>query len=295
MGARQFSATLLLALLWPNAPGQPLRLQQFTPLTLKPVGAQVKLDYSWFYGYQNFAVENGSVLVRLPNEVEVIDGRSLEVTQRDPFRHKGACAVAFDGTTVVVITSCLTSDSKSFTVWRLTPSSRRSVAVSKLDPLTYPVSFAFGDGDWFIARGDGTVDVVDLRTGHVTTHRPRRSLAKGRGFVNASWLGEHRLGLNGTVVDVRTWRKRSLAPGAERLDAIGGYIVAHGKKGITVFDHSLRLYRRLAAGRVIDRVWLSGGIVYAQIGLAWDEWNLRTGKHLGIVLPDTPWLLQLLR
>jgi hypothetical protein len=45
---------------------------------------------------------------------------------------------------------------------------------------------------------------------------------------------------------------------------------------------------------VIDRVGVSGGVLYAQIGLAWDLWDLRTGKHLGIVLPDTPWLVQLL-
>jgi hypothetical protein len=45
---------------------------------------------------------------------------------------------------------------------------------------------------------------------------------------------------------------------------------------------------------VIDRVGLSRGVLYAQIGLAWEEWDLRTGNHLGLVLPDTPWLVQLL-
>jgi hypothetical protein len=121
MGARQFSATLLLALLWPNAPAQPLRLQHFTPLTLKPVGAQVKLDSSWFYGYQNYAAANGSIVVRLPNAIEVIDGSSLEVTQRYAFEHRGTCAVDFDGSTVVALTGCLTASSKHFTIWRLTP------------------------------------------------------------------------------------------------------------------------------------------------------------------------------
>lgn len=294
MGARSFSATLLLALLWPNAPAEPLRLQHFTPVTMRPVGAPVKVDYSSFYGYQSFATADGAIVVRLPNAIEVIDGASLDVEQRYTFRHKGTCAVDFDGATVVALTGCLTSKSKSFTVWRLTPTSRRSVRVSRLDPLTWPVSFAVGDGNWFVARGNGTVDAIDLLSGHVTSHRPRRTLAKGRGFVAASWLGEHRLGLNGTVVDVRTWRKRTLALGAERLDAIGGYVIAHGTNGITVFDDSLDLYRRLAPGRVVDRVGLSGGVVYAQIGLAWEEWDLRTGTHLGVVLPDTPWLVQLL-
>ena len=295
MGVRQFSAGLLLALLWPNAPAQPLRLQHFTPLTMTPVGAPLKIDYSWFYGFQNFASVNGSVVVRLPNAIEVVDGSSLKVTQRYTFRHKGTCAVDFDGSAVVALTGCLTASSKRFTVWRLTPTSRRAIPVSRLDRLSWPVSFAVGDGKWFVARAGGIVDVIDLQTGRTTSHRPFRTLAKGApGFRDASWLGEHRLALNGTVVDVRTWRKRTLALGAERLDAVGGYVIAHGTNGITVFDDSLHLYRRLAAGRVIDRIGLSGGILYAQIGLAWDLWDLRTGTHLGIVLPDTPWLVQLL-
>ena len=275
-------------------PAQPLRLQHFTPVTMRPVGAPLKVDYSWFYGYQNVASANGSLVVRLPNAIEVIDGSSLTVTQRYPFRQKDTCAVDFDGTAVVALTGCLTATSKSFTLWRLTPASRRGMRVSGLEPLSWPVSFAVGDGTWFVARGNGSVDAIDLESGHVTTHRARRTLAKGRGSVDASWLGEHRLGLNGTVVDVRTWRKRTLALGAQRLDAIDGYVIAHGTNGITVFDDSLHLYRRLAAGRVIDRVGLSDGIVYAQVGLAWDEWDLRTGRHLGIVLPDTPFLVQLL-
>jgi hypothetical protein len=294
MRVRQFSASLLLALLWPNTPAQPLRLQHFTPVSMKPVGSPTKIDYSRFYGEQNYATANGSIVVRLPNAIEVIDESSLRVTERYVFRHKATCGVAFDGTTVVALTGCLTATSKVFTAWRLAPGSRHAVAVSHLRPLMWPVSFAIGDGTWFIARGDGTVDAVNLETGRVTTHRPQRTLAKGRGAVEASWLGEHRLALNGTVVDVRTWHKRTLALGAARLDAIGGYVIAHGTNGITVFDNSLHLYRRLAAGRVIDRVGLSDGIVYAQIGLAWDEWDLRTGRHLGIVLPDTPWLVQLL-
>jgi hypothetical protein len=235
------------------------------------------------------------LVVRLPNAIEVIDEGSLKVTQRYTFRHKGTCAVDFDGTAVVALTGCLTASSKTHTVWRLTRASRSSIRVAHLAPLAWPVSLAVGDGKWFVARRDGSVDSIDLRTGHVASHRPRRTLAKGvPGYREASWLGDHRLGLNGTVVDVRTWHKRTLALGAQRLDTIDGYVIAHGMNGITVFDHSLHLYRRLAAGRVIDTVGLSDGIIYAQIGLAWDEWDLRTGRHLGIVLPDTPWLVQLL-
>ena len=294
MEVRRFSATLLLALLWPNAPGQPLRLQHFTPITMKPVGTPLKIDYSWFDGSQSFASGNGSIVLRVPNAIEVVDAASLRVTHRYAFRRRSTCAVGFDGAAVVALTGCFTASSKAYTVWRLTPGSRRSIPVSGLEPLAWPVSFAVGDGKWFVARSGGMVDAIDLETGRVTSHRPRRTLAKGRSVREASWLGEHRLGLAGTVVDVRTWRKRTIALGAQRLDAIGGYVIAHGSNGIPVFDDSLHLYRRLARGRVIDRVGLSGGILYAQIGLAWDLWDLRSGKHLGIVLPDTPWLVQLL-
>jgi hypothetical protein len=293
MRVRQFSASLLLALLWPNAPGHPLRLQHFTPLSMEPVAKPLKLDYSWFYGYQSFAAANGSLVVLVPNALEVIDGSSLRVTHRYPFEHKDTCAVDFDGTAVVALVGCLSASSTTYTLWRLTPTSRRATPIRHLDPLAWPVSFAVGDGQWFVARSAGAVDAIDLRTGHVTSHRPKRALAKGRGDTEASWLGEHRLGLNGTVVDVRTWRRRTLAAGAQRLDAVGGYVIAHGANGITVFDDSLRLYRRFAPGRVIDRVGLSDGVLYAQIGLAWDLYDLRTGAQLGLVLPDTPWLVQL--
>jgi hypothetical protein len=295
MQVRRYSATLLLALLWPNTPGQPLRLQHFTPLSLRPVGPPLKLDYSAFTGFQSFAWRNGSVVVRLPEAIEVIDGSSFTVTERFTFRRKDTCAVDLDGATVVALTGCGRAKSQALTVWRLEPASRRAIRVSRLAPLTWPVSLAVGDGDWFVARGNGTVDVIDLQTGRVTTHRPRRTLAKGAaGYREASWLGEHRLALGGTVVDVRTWRKRTIALGAQRFEAIDGYVIAHGTNGITVFDDSLDLYRRFATGRVIDRVGLGGGVIYAQIGLAWDRWDLRTGRHLGIVLPDTPWLVQLL-
>lgn len=150
-----------------------------------------------------------------------------------------------------------------------------------------------GDGKWFVARKGGAVDVIDLQTGRVTTHHPRRTLQKGEGSVEASWLGDHRLGLNGAVVDVRTWRRRVLALGARKLMAVDGFILSYGANGITVYDDSLHLYRRLAAGRPIDDLGVSGGIAYAQIGLSWDLYDLRTGKYLRTALPDSAWLLRL--
>ena len=55
----------------------------------------------------------------------------------------------------------------------------RAIPVSRLDRLSWPVSFAVGDGKWFVARAGGIVDVIDLQTGRTTSHRPFRTLAKG--------------------------------------------------------------------------------------------------------------------
>jgi hypothetical protein len=294
MQVRRFSASLLLALLWPNTPGQPLRLQHFTPETLRPVGRELKLypDYRW--GFQQTAYADGLMLVRTPKALNVIDGRSLQLTHSYPFAQRDVCAVGLDGGAVVVLTGCKTAKATAHTVWRLTPAGRRALPVRGLGALAWPVSFAVGDGTWFVATRGGDVASIDLRTGAVSWHRHRRTLAKGEGFVQAAWLGNHRLGLDGTVVDVRTWRRRTLAAGALKLAASDGFVVATGNNGITVYDDALRLYRRIARGHVIDEATIHDGVVYAQVGLAWNLWNLRTGALIGIVLPDTPWLVQLL-
>lgn len=293
MQVRRFSATLLLALLWPNAPGQPLRLGHFTPLTMVPTGPVAKVDYDGSYGFQAMAFRPGAVLVRAHRALDVIDTTSLQVVERYRFLRRDICSVDFDGTTVVALVGCKTVNTTAHTLWRLAPGSRHAIPVPGLQPLRWPVSFAVGDGKWFVARKGGAVDVIDLQTGRVTTHHPRRTLQKGEGSVEASWLGDHRLGLNGAVVDVRTWRRRVLALGARKLMAVDGFILSYGANGITVYDDSLHLYRRLAAGRPIDDLGVSGGIAYAQIGLSWDLYDLRTGKYLRTALPDSAWLLRL--
>jgi hypothetical protein len=294
MQVRTFSASLLLALLWPNTPGQPLRLQHLTPRTLEPVGRQLQLypDYRW--GFQQTSYADGVMVVRTPRAFNVIDTSSMQRIHSYPFARRDVCATGLDGPAVVALVGCRSTKAATHTLWRFTPAGRRSVPVRGLGAISWPVSFALGDGTWFIAFRGGDVAAVDLRTGAVTRHEHRRTLAKGEGSVQAAWLGRHRLGLNGTVVDVRTWHRRTLAAGARNLTASDGFVVAWGSNGITVYDDALRLYRRIAPGKVIDDASIHGGVVYAQVGLAWDLWSLRSGRHLGTVLPDTPWLVRLL-
>jgi hypothetical protein len=294
MEVRRFSATLLLALLWPNAPGQPLRIGHFTPLTLEPSGRAAKVDYDGSYGFQAMGFRPGAMVVRARGALEVIDTASLDVTERYRFLRRDICAVDFDGTDVIALVGCKTVNSTVHTLWRFSPGARRAVPVPHLDALRWPVSFAVGDGRWFVARRGGGVDVIDLHTGRVATHHPRRTLQKGEGAVDAFWLGDHRLGLNGAVVDVRTWKRRLIAPGAQRLLAVGDYVIASGPNGITIFDRSLHLYRRLAAGVDVQDLGVTNGVIYAQVGLAWDMYDLRTGRHVGTALPDSAWLLRLI-
>jgi hypothetical protein len=293
MDVRRYSASLLLALLWPNAAGQPLRLQHLAPQSMTRVGAPLRIDYDSSYGFQTMAFADGRFVVRVEKGLEVVDAASLRVVVRYPLARSDVCAVDFDGAAVVALLGCKSVTSNAHTLWRFTSTSRRAIPVRHLDPLRWPVTFAVGDGKWFVARAGGSVDVVDLETGVVVHRSPRRVLSKGAGFTTASWLGQHRLGLNGTVVDVRSWRARTIAPGARRLIAAGGYVLAYGTDGITVFDDRLQLYRRLARGLEIDDLGVSDGVAYAQIGLVWDLYDVRSGKHLDTVLPDTPWLVRL--
>lgn len=293
MRVRQLSASLLLALLWPNTPAQPLRLQHFTLRTLEPAGREMKL-YPSYWGFQPMSFSGNRLVLRTRSQIQVIDTGTLHVTRTYSFRSKASCAVGLDGETVVVLYGCRRARSKHFTVWLIGSGSRRAIPVRGLAPLTYPVSAAVGDGHWFIARGNGEVDVIDLRTGKVVRHSPVRSLAKaGVPYTQATWLGEHRLGLNGSVVDVRTWKRRVLAAHAQNLTAAEGWVFAYGTDGITVFDDDLRLYRRLAVGKVVDNAMIHGGVLYAQIGLVWELYDVRSGAHIDTVLPDSAWLLRL--
>jgi hypothetical protein len=113
--------------------------------------------------------------------------------------------------------------------------------------------------------------------------------------VRAQWLGDHLLGLAGTVVDVRSWHKRTLAPDATETIAGGDKVTTVGPNGVNVYTkRGLRLYRRLLRGEVIDSALLDGDVLYAQSALVWYVVDVRSGRTIARLVPDTSWSLQLL-
>jgi hypothetical protein len=285
MRVRSFSAGLLLAVLTSPSYG-PGTLERLSPATMTAVGPGLKVP--WY----SYAVAPGldgvgpRMIVRTQHSVSVVDASTLRwlVTYRLP--HAAICDAGFDGSTPVVLVGC-GRFSHHYAIVRLDP--RRWVTVrSRLPTIGYPATFAYGDGKLFVARGRAYgVDVIDLRTGAVTTHHPRRSLAKGGDWQYAKWLGDHVLALNGIAVDVRTWKKTVLSAHARELVTDGSYVASYGSNGVAVFTRrDLRLYRRFLRGEIVDQACLSGGVLYARVALIWERFDVRTGRPLGRLLLD---------
>lgn len=284
MQARAFSASLLLGVLI-SPYGGPVTLQHRTA-ALAPVGP--KLRVSWqAYQTHPLTAQNGLLAVQTKDAVAVVDARTLRLVHRYPLRRGGVCGVGLDGATPVALVGCGSGRSTRFAVVRLGDRNRWLALRRPLAPLVYPVSFAFGDGRLFIARPGMAVDVVDLLTGAVTSHRPLRTLAKGEGYVRANWLGGDLLALDGTVVEVRAWHPRTLAAHASETVAGGRWLATYGPGGIAVFTRSdLRLYRRVLRGQYVDQARIVGGVLYARVGLVWHEIDVRTGRAIARLLPD---------
>ena len=294
MTIRRFSVTALLAmLLVPN--GGPVTLRHLSPTTLAPSGAGLRIAWSGF-SLHPLTRAGQTVVVQTTGAVEVVDAQALRVVASYPLRRTDVCAVGLDGETAVALVGCSASKHPHYAVVRLGPGPRRVVRVGRaLSPIAYPVSLAFGDGRVFVVHAEGATDAVDLRTGRVSAHRPLRTLAKGEGYTQSEWLGDHLLGLGGTVVDVRTWSRRTLAAHAERTVAGGDKLATLGTDGVAVFARAgLRLYRTVLRGQVVDDAAIVGDVLYARIALVWHIVDLRTGRQLGRVVPDdamNTWLL----
>jgi hypothetical protein len=293
MEVRAFSASLLLGMVFAASPGQPVTFQHLTPLTLKPTGPELRVAVSP-YSFHPLAVGNGLLVARTATAVKVYDRSTLRLLRSYPLRGKDTCAVGLDGTTAVALVGCLKPASRRYAVVRLGTAPTRIPVRQPLTAIRYPVSIAFGDGHAYVVHLFGAVDTVDLRSGSVTSHAPLRTLSKGEGYVRAQWLGDHLLGLAGTVVDVRTWHRRTLAPHASETVAGGDKIATVGPNGVDVYTkHGLRLYRRLLRGEVIDSALLDGNVLYAQSALVWYVLDVRTGRLIARLVPDTSWSLQL--
>jgi hypothetical protein len=275
------------------ASGSPVTLQHVDPLTLVPTGSKLPLTVSAETGWEwarhgNLLALGPHATVRNRSWVRIVDADRLRVLRTIPMRGRDVCDLAFDGPTLVVLTSkpwCFGS-AGSYSLLRIDVASGhagRATPVPGLRALVYPFTIASGDGRSFVARAGGEVDVVDLRTGAVTPHRPRRTLAKGEGFVRARWLGRHRLGLNGTIVDVRTWRRHTLMAGARGVTSGPYELVAWGAHGVNVYDQAMHFRIHVLGDEDVDDVHVVGRMLYATVGAATDIVELTTGKRIGLV------------
>jgi hypothetical protein len=294
MQVRRFSASLLLGMVFAPNGGQPVTFQHLAPLTLKPTGPALHVAVSP-YTFHPLAVGDGLLVARTAHGVKVYDRSTLRLVHSYRLRGKDTCAVGLDGTTAVALVGCLSQASRDYTVVRFGTTPTRVRVRQPLTAIRYPVSVAFGDGHAYVVHAFGAVDAIDLGSGSVTSHAPLRTLSKGEGYMRAQWLGDHLLGLAGTVVDVRTWRKRTLAPHASETIAGGDKIATVGPNGVNVYTkRDLRLYRRLLRGEVIDSALLDGNVLYAQSALVWYVVDVPTGRTVARLVPDTSWSLQLL-
>lgn len=294
MQVRRFSASLLLGLVFGQGPGQPVTFRHLMPLTLRPTGPALRVALSP-YSFHPLAVGDGLLVARTANALKVFDSSTLRLVRSYPLRAKDTCAVGLDGTTPVAVVGCLEATSRDYTIIRFGATPTRLRVRQSLATIRYPVSIAFGDGHAYVVHTFGATDAIDLRSGAVVSHAPLRTLSKGEGYMRAQWLGDHLLGLAGTVVDVRTWHRRTLAPHASETIAGGDKIATVGPNGVNVYTkRDLRLYRRLLRGEVIDSALLDGNVLYAQSALVWYVLNVTTGRTLARLVPDTVWSLELL-
>lgn len=294
MQVRRFSASLLLGMVFAPNGGRPVTFQHLAPLTLKPTGPALHVAVSP-YTFHPLAVGDGLLVARTAHGVKVYDRSTLRLVHSYRLRGKDTCAVGLDGTTPVALVGCLSQTSRNYTVVRFGTTPARVRVRQPLTAIRYPVSVAFGDGHAYVVHAFGAVDAIDLSSGAVTSHSPPRTLSKGEGYMRAEWLGNHLLGIAGNVVDVRAWHRRTLAPHASETVAGGDKLATVGPNGVNVYTKSdLRLYRRLLRGQVIDSALLDGDVLYAKSALVWYVIDVRTGRMLARLVPDTSWSLQLL-
>lgn len=286
MDVRRFSASLLIGLAF-GAPGVPSSLQQLAPGTLRTVHAlhlpNASLGFAYARRYETAAVVVKPVATGQP--IRLVNTHTMKVTRVIGVGDRDVCGLGFRGGTLFALAAshqpCYWPNG-SFSVLRI--AGGRIVRITPVAGLRTvpPTNLAFGDGNAYVARVGGEVDAVDLHTGELSIHRPRRVLAKGENIVRPRWLGAHRLGVGGNVVDTRTWRSRRLVAGATGIAAGHGVLVAWGQHGAEVIRGAHRTH--VLADEPIIEAWVDGDYLYAAVGDATDVVDLRTGERVRIVL-----------
>jgi hypothetical protein len=282
---RRFSATVLIGLALGTPAGGRSSLQVLRPGTMRTVRAlrlpSAFLGYAWARRLGTLAVVVKPVATGQP--IRIVDARSLRVRRTIQVGDRDVCGLAFRGRTLLALAAdrpCYWSGGH-FSVLRIVGG--RIVRVEPVAGLSTaaPTNLAFGDGNAYVTQPGGTIEAVSLRTGALTVHRPGRTLAKGGRIEWTVWLGRHRLGVGGNVVDVRTWRERPLAAGVTRVVGAGGVLVGFGGHGATIVRGASQ--RHVLGDEPVSEARVAGGYLYAMVGAATDVVDLRTGVRIRVV------------
>lgn len=252
-----------------TAGGGGARLAHLSPVTLAQRDAVRVADSSLGLAW----ARRGQTLVYVAkpratgSPIHVVDARTFARRHVIAVGDRDVCGLTFDGGELVALTAdrpCYWSGGR-FALMRFDTRSWRATRTIALPGLhtVYPTNLAFGDGSAFVAYAGAGLDAIDLRTGAVTRHHPRRSLAKGEGIVWTRWLGRHQLGVGPAVVDVRTWRSRVFDPTALGVSTSGADLVVYGPHGAEIFTRSGHLRLRLLAGTSLGVVRVVGNYLYA--------------------------------
>jgi len=283
---RRFSASVLIGLALGTVSGQ-ASLQQLAPGTLRTTHVlhlpNASLGFAFARRYSTVAIVVKPVATGQP--IRLVNTHTMKVTRVIAVGDRDVCGLGFYGGTLFALAAnhqpCYWGNG-SFSVLRI--GGGRIVQITPVAGLktVFPTNLAFGDGNAYVARVGGEIDSVDLRTGRLSIHRPRRVLAKGEKIVRPRWLGAHRLGVGGNVVDTRTWRSRRLVAGASGVTGGHGVLVAWGQHGAEVIRGTHRMH--VLGDEPIVEAWIDGDYLYAAVGDATDVVDLRTGTRVRIVL-----------
>ena len=265
--------------------GHGAELRRVNPVTLHAEGRALGLPGDAF----GLAwARNASLLAIVPKPtggfgfpVRLIRTADLRPTALVPVGRRDVCGLTFVARTLFALASdrlCYWPGG-SFSILRIDVAQRRVASVTAVPGLRLaaPTNLAFGDGRAFVAQAGGGVQAVDLRTGAVTRHEPRRALAKGEGIVWTRWLGDHLLGAGPRIVDVRTWRSRTPEPGATGIVPAGRDVAVYGSRGVAIYTRSGRFRVRVTTAPTFAGVAAAAGRLYVGAATVFD---LRTKRFL---------------
>jgi hypothetical protein len=272
---RAFSlgVTGLIALLGPGAPGSSSTLEHVDPATLEARAGSVRvpdssLGSAWAIHGSTLAFVVKPVATGQP--IRIADAGTLRTRKIVAISDRDVCGLTFDHGELVALTADRPCYWKGghFSLIRydnLTWRARQTIPIPTISTV-FPTNLAFGDGKALVARAGAGLDAIDLRTGVVARHHPRRSLSKGEGVVFARWLGGHLVGAGASIVDVRTWSARVLDPTARGVAPAGADVVTFGPHGAKVFTRSGRYRFGVLTNVDVGSVHVVGRYLYAAEG-----------------------------